>query len=158
MISNPGVSPIQLPEGLLLGAVQPVDWLRDFTKPVGTICEENVGVHPELPAEHQDLVCGVTAKTSDLTERQRSLLQQLSDGVQQSIDGVSQKQLQELVLAFEHTFAMDENELGCAQDVAHNIDTGDHHPTSPKVCALCTSREGRADGGKGVASGHDPAI
>ena len=38
VISNPGVSPIQLQEGQLLGAAQPVDWLRDFTEAVGTIC------------------------------------------------------------------------------------------------------------------------
>ena len=85
-----------------------------------------------MPTEHQGLVCGVTARTSDLTknltERQRSLLQQLSDDGQQSIDGEAKKQLQELVLALEDTFAMDENELGCAQDVAHTIDTGDHQP------------------------------
>lgn len=32
-ISNPGVSPVQLQEGLLLGAAQPVNWLRDFAEP-----------------------------------------------------------------------------------------------------------------------------
>ena len=74
VISNPGASPIQLQEGLLLGAAQPVDWLRDFTELVGTTCEKDVGVHPEMQNEHQDLVCGVTAKNSHLTERQRSLL------------------------------------------------------------------------------------
>ena len=74
VISNPGVSPIQLQEGLLLGAARPVDWLRDFTEPVGTTCEKDVGVHPEMQNEHQDLVCGVTAKNSHLTEQQRSLL------------------------------------------------------------------------------------
>ena len=39
VISNPGVSPIQLQEGQLLGAAQPVDWHRDFTEPMGTTCE-----------------------------------------------------------------------------------------------------------------------
>ena len=128
VISNPGASPIQLHEGLLLGAAQPVDWLRDFTEPVGATCEKDVSVHPEMPTEHQDLVCGVTTRTSDLTERQRSLLQQLGDDGRQSIDGEARKQLQELLLAFEDTFAMDENELGCAHNVAHTIDTGDHQP------------------------------
>ena len=56
VISNPGVSPIQLQEGLLLGAAQPVDWLRDFIEPVDTTCEKDVGVHSEMPNEHQDLV------------------------------------------------------------------------------------------------------
>ena len=120
--------PIQLQEGLLLGAAQPVDWLRDFTELVGATGKKSVSIHPEMPTEHQDLVCGVTARTSDLTERQRSLLQQLSDDGQQSIDGEARKQLQELVLAFEDTFATDEDELGRAQDVAHTIDTGDHQP------------------------------
>ena len=44
------------------------------------------------------------------------------------MEGHAKKQLQELILAFEDTFAMDENELGCAQDVANTIDTGDHQP------------------------------
>ena len=51
VISNPGVSPIQLQEGLLLGAAQPAAWLRDFTEPVGTTCEKNVRLHPEMPTE-----------------------------------------------------------------------------------------------------------
>ena len=55
-------------------------------------------------------------------------MRQLSDDGQQSIDGEAKEQLKELVLAFEDTFAIDENELGCAQDVAHTIDTGDHQP------------------------------
>ena len=51
VISNPGVSPIQLREGLLLSAAQPAAWLRDFTEPVSTTCEKDVRVHPEMPTE-----------------------------------------------------------------------------------------------------------
>ena len=32
MISNPGMSPIQLHRELALGEAQPVDWLRDLTE------------------------------------------------------------------------------------------------------------------------------
>ena len=85
---------------------------------------------PEEFTEHQDIVCGVVEGdgSKDLTGRQESLLRQLSDDGPQSIDGEAREQLKELVLAFEDTFAMDENELGCAQDVAQTIDTGDHQP------------------------------
>ena len=51
VISNPGVSPIQLQEGLLLGAAKPAAWLRNFTEPVGTTCEKDVRVHPEMPTQ-----------------------------------------------------------------------------------------------------------
>ena len=50
-------------------------------------------------------------------------MRQLSDDGPQSIDREAREQPKELVSAFEDTFAMDENELGCAQDVAHTIDT-----------------------------------
>ena len=59
VISNPGMSPVQLQEELLLGAAQPVDWLRDFAESVDTTCEKDVEAQSEMPTEHQDLVCGV---------------------------------------------------------------------------------------------------
>ena len=132
MISNPGMSPIRLQEGLNLGEAQPVDWLRDFTKTEDTPSMENLEgrSQPEEFIEHQDIVCGVVEGdgSKDLTGRQESLVRQFSDDGPQSIDGDAREQLKELVLAFEDTFAMDENELGCAQDVAYTIDTGDHQP------------------------------
>ena len=68
-------------------------------------------------------------------------MRQLSDDREQSIDGEARKQLQELVSAFEDTFAMDENELGCAQDVAHTIHTGDHQPIrQTEDMVPCTDR------------------
>ena len=60
-----------------------------------------------MPTEHQDLVCGVIAKSRDLTERQKGLLQQLCDGEQQKVARETVQQLQDLVLEFEDTFALD---------------------------------------------------
>ena len=78
---------------------------------------------PEEFIEHQDIMCGVVQGPNRTSGRQESLLRQLSDDGPQSIDGEAREQLKELVLVFEDTFAVDENELGCAQDVAHTIDT-----------------------------------
>lgn len=105
MISNPGVSPVQLQDELLLGAAEQVEWLRDFAESVSTTCQMDVGDQLGTLTEHQDLVCGVAAKSRDLTELQEGLLRQLGDAEWRNDAGETMEQLQDLVLEFEGAFA-----------------------------------------------------
>ena len=93
-MSNPWKSLVPLQEELLLDAAQPVAWLRDFVEPVGTTCQKDVQDQPKKLTEHDDLVCGVYSEVqgSEVME-----------------------QLQDMVLEFEDTFALDESGLGCTQ-------------------------------------------
>lgn len=65
VILNPRVSPVQVQEGLLLGAPHPVNWLRDFADPVGTPCKKNAVGQPDTQAEHQQFVCRVKGVSTD---------------------------------------------------------------------------------------------
>lgn len=116
VISNPGMCPIRLQEGQLLGEAQAVYWVRDFAEADDKSTNEN-------------RVCSVidACQPQKLTECQESLLKMLhTEG--QGFGAEGKEQLQNLVLEFEEAFALDETELGCAQDVTHTIDTADHKP------------------------------
>lgn len=73
VISNPGMSPVQLWEELLLGEAQPIVWLIDFTEPKNTPATENKVDCDQTDEmmEHQGIMCGgVHAHMSRALKRQ----------------------------------------------------------------------------------------
>lgn len=49
------------------------------------------------------------------------------------------------MLAFEDTFALNENELGCGQDVVHTIDTADYQPIQQPARRVPFALHGEVD-------------
>ena len=114
VIANPGMHPIRLEEGQYIGNVSMVELTQEIDTDVPvSACGGSVS--------------GVISEVSPSSNRQHHLLTMLNQE-QWNADEATRHQLQSLVLEYEDVFAVDDSELGRAQDVTHSIDTGDQHP------------------------------
>ena len=114
VVRNPGVQPVVLDRGEVLGSIEPVAAI-DELRSTGS---EEMG--------EPGLCCQVQA-TECRTERQEQLLQCLPMD-NWTLHEEGRRKVISLVLEFGDLFALDELELGCADGVCHEINTGDHKP------------------------------
>jgi hypothetical protein len=114
VVTNPSMHPIQLEGGQYIGDVSTVELAQELDTDVPV-------------SAYSGSVCGVSSKVAPSLERHHHLLAMLNQE-QWSTDEETQQQLRSLALEYEDIFAVDDSELGRAQDVTHMINTGDEHP------------------------------
>ena len=108
-VENQGLQPILLPKGEVLGSLEKVEIMPAAVKHEGGLC----GVIHEV-------------ETPALDREKRLLTSLPMDNWE--LDNHGKQQLITLILQYHDIFALDNNELGCAKEIAHGIDTGDQKP------------------------------
>ena len=110
-IRNPGPRPVFLDKGEVLGSI------------------EKVKVVSEAPfgSDVDGCCCSIVRGELQDVSRENKLLDSLPTD-NWDLDVKKQERLIKLIMSYHDIFALDESELGCANDVTHSIDTGTAKP------------------------------
>ena len=120
VMENHGTSPVQLPEGELLGSLHPATIMDKHSQSVE---EEELGAEKEPNVQ----VAAVQSSAVTNKEREPQLLAALQlDGPELTED--ERRQITKLVSEYALLFALSKTELGRTMVVQHDINTADHRP------------------------------
>ena len=133
VVTNQGAEAAHLEVGEVLGELQPVLLLDNFTEPTNNMIRENEEEEnsPEAPKElvgrNTSMVSTVVAEESKMEERMQQLIMAL--GLEQlAVKEAESEELKQMVKEFSRLFALDSSELGRTTATSHTINTRDHHP------------------------------
>ena len=116
-VRNTGSEVIVLDQGQVLGSLEAV-----------TILAEEAAGDERKSDQIQADCCSIQGSLpSDSVERVQELMEKLLPD-SGNIGEIGKVQLQQLIKEYGDIFAMNDTELGCAEDTVHSIDTGEHMP------------------------------
>ena len=136
VVTNQGTEPVQLEVGDVLGRLQPAVVVEEVCEVSGgevsggEVCGGE-GSKKELRDSEAADQCVAAIQRADRLESsgaREDELWKLFGLSEKDLPSKQLEQLKEVVLTFDHLFALNSSELGCTSALTHQINTGDHPP------------------------------